>query len=95
MDEHLSANQKLKLIQQIKALSSPMNPKPTDMATKLTSLPGIRAVLFDVYGTLFISGSGDIGVAKTQYNQRSFHEALAIFGIVTSDYHSEVQGRAC
>jgi putative hydrolase of the HAD superfamily len=27
-------------------------------------LPGLRAVLFDIYGTMFISGSGDVGVAQ-------------------------------
>lgn len=66
------------LVERINALSSPMAPKPTSMKTRLTSLPDIRAVIFDVYGTLFISGSGDIGVAKAENDEKAFREALAI-----------------
>lgn len=43
----------------------------TFVEPQLKFLMGIKAVLFDVYGTLFISGSGDIGVnaslAKTDH----------------------------
>lgn len=42
---------------------SPLDPIPTGISEKLVPLDGIRAVLFDVYGTLFVSGSGDIGLA--------------------------------
>ncbi len=45
----------------IKERSGPLAPQPTGVEPRLASLEGIRAVLFDVYGTLLISGSGDIG----------------------------------
>lgn len=43
---------------------TPMLPQPTSMAPGGRPAESIRCVLFDIYGTLFISGSGDIGVSK-------------------------------
>jgi putative hydrolase of the HAD superfamily len=43
---------------------SPMLPQPTSMTPGGRLKERIRCVLFDIYGTLFISGSGDIGVSK-------------------------------
>ena len=34
---------------------------PTDASVHLPTLIGVRAVLFDIYGTLLVSGSGDVG----------------------------------
>jgi putative hydrolase of the HAD superfamily len=42
----------------------PLQRIPTETEPKLRSLDEVRVVLFDVYGTMFISGSGDVGVAK-------------------------------
>ena len=36
-------------------------PIPTEVKPKLTPLPGIKAVVFDIYGTLLVSSSGDVG----------------------------------
>lgn len=44
----------------------PLEPIPTGETPVLGRLEGIRAVLFDVYGTLFISASGDVGTAKAE-----------------------------
>ena len=41
----------------------PLDPVPTEVEPVLRPLHGIQAVLFDVYGTLFISASGDVGTA--------------------------------
>ena len=46
----------------VKKFSQPQTPLPTDMVSKLRCLKEIKAVFFDIYGTLFISCSGDIGV---------------------------------
>ena len=46
-------------IQIIRELSREMKPIPTSCDPVLPSFPGIRAVIFDVYGTLFISSCGD------------------------------------
>lgn len=42
----------------------PMTPIPTDLAAKGSNAAPARAVVFDIYGTLFISGSGDIGTTE-------------------------------
>lgn len=39
----------------------PLAPRPTGETPRLPALPGIRAFVFDVYGTLVISASGDVG----------------------------------
>ncbi len=41
-----------------------MEPEPTGEKPVLKKLAGVRAVLFDVYGTLFQSGVGDISLAE-------------------------------
>ena len=58
-----------RLISLIKQASKPLVPKPAPLPPEweslcyVKSMPGIRAVLFDVYGTLFCSAVGDIGLA--------------------------------
>jgi putative hydrolase of the HAD superfamily len=70
--------------------SRPMEPVPTGVVPLLRRLSGIRTVLFDVYGTLLISGSGDVGVAAEQaagegpLAQRPLDEALHAMGIATA-----------
>ena len=41
-----------------------MEPLPTGVEPSFTELPDIRAVLFDVYGTLLISPAGEVGTAE-------------------------------
>lgn len=69
------------LAERIRALSSPLEPRPTDAKPSIEPLPGIRAVLFDVYGTLVISASGDIGLAGERDGDDSFAAALHAAGI--------------
>ena len=47
----------------IRQSSRPLSPIPTGVEGKLQHLEEIRAVLFDIYGTLFVSRSGEIGGA--------------------------------
>jgi putative hydrolase of the HAD superfamily len=68
-------------IEIIRQNSRPLDPLPTGMAAKTDSMPGIRAVLFDVYGTLFISGSGDVGTADEEKHETAFREALNTVGL--------------
>lgn len=44
----------------------PLTPVPAGVAPRLEGMKNFRAMLFDVYGTLLISGSGDIGVSREQ-----------------------------
>lgn len=39
----------------------PLCPVPSGVRPRLSPIAGIRAVIFDIYGTLIISGSGDVG----------------------------------
>lgn len=41
----------------------PLAPLPTEVTPRETTFSDVRAVIFDVYGTLIISGCGDVGVA--------------------------------
>jgi putative hydrolase of the HAD superfamily len=41
-----------------------LKPEPTGHQSNVVRVPGIRAVLFDIYGTLLISASGDVDVAE-------------------------------
>lgn len=50
------------LKQRFKTLSSPLEPEETGEVPVLKQVEGIKAVIFDFYGTLFISGVGDIGI---------------------------------
>lgn len=50
------------LTERFVALSSELRPLSTDTKPKLHQLDEIQAVIFDFYGTLFISGVGDIGI---------------------------------
>ena len=79
-----AAHQRL-LIERIRALSHPMNPLPTGVRPKTPKLGPLRAVLFDVYGTLFISGSGDISLANPSHNVTALAEALAESGFLTKN----------
>lgn len=58
----------------------PLAPLPTDMEAHLGKLEGIKAVLFDVYGTLFVSGSGDVGTAAATDTAEALTQALVVSG---------------
>ena len=65
----------------IRDLSSPLDPLPTETPADLRELDGVKAVLFDVYGTLVISGSGDVGVNAAAGRSEAFEAALDAAGM--------------
>lgn len=68
------------LIQCIAGASRPLNPLPASQPPSLQKLTGIRAVLFDIYGTLFISGSGDVGTTVMEGASHPMQDAFqAVF----------------
>ncbi len=69
------------LEQIIRDHSRPLEPEPVDLEARLERIPGLKAVLFDVYGTLFISGSGDISLAEEQCGGGAMVAALAGHGV--------------
>lgn len=60
----------------------PLAPHPTSLHQSGNIKTKVQAVLFDVYGTLFISGSGDISIAKRESQQiNKLENLLAKFSI--------------
>lgn len=55
---------------------SEMKPLPTDLTPTGHLRKPVCCLLCDIYGTLFISGSGDIGIAQQQKTQHRKIEAL-------------------
>ncbi len=55
-------------------IASPILPIPTDLVQQGRPSQKIACILFDIYGTLFISGSGDIGIARAQAEE---HQDMA------------------
>lgn len=70
------------LINRIRELAEPLTPITVDHATRLKKLPGIKCVAFDFYGTMFISGVGDIGIDEDQKEESEeiFRESLTHAG---------------
>jgi putative hydrolase of the HAD superfamily len=69
------------MLEQIIKKNSPrLDPQSTDIEARLTQLDGVRAILFDIYGTLFVSGSGDVGTAAAKNTAEALEEALSVAG---------------
>jgi putative hydrolase of the HAD superfamily len=64
------------LIDRIRSLSRPLEPIPTGVEVVLPRLPGIRTVVSDLYGTLFISRSGEVGTAAAPDRAAALQQAL-------------------
>lgn len=62
-------------------LSRPLLPQPTGVSPLLSRQEGIRAVLFDIYGTLIISGSGDVGTTGEVGRAAAAKDAFAAMGL--------------
>ena len=73
------------LIDHIRKHSSPMEPVPTGEQARVEKVGAIRAVVFDIYGTLFISGSGDISLAKSEDRSPAIMAALESAGFTILD----------
>jgi putative hydrolase of the HAD superfamily len=64
--------------------SRPLEPVPTGQAPVLARLPEVRAVLFDLYGTLFISHIGEIGTSREAASESALADALQALGVRTT-----------
>ena len=62
----------------IRRASHPLAPRPTDVAVRGPKLPEIRIVLLDVYGTLLVSASGDIGAPASGAEEAALAQARAL-----------------
>lgn len=77
------------LIELIRTRCQPLTAQATGTTPQLVSLPNVRAVLFDIYGTLMISGSGDIGSDRADHRQTSLQKVSELFGFELSCSPSE------
>ncbi len=64
----------------IRQASTPLEPRPTSVEPRLHPLPDVRAVVFDIYGTLIVSASGDIGAADSTVRGEAFGAAMEAMG---------------
>ena len=64
------------LVEIIRKKSCPMDPLPTGELPRLNHLGAIKAVIFDVYGTLVASGCGDISLISSQNQNPAIWESL-------------------
>ena len=55
---------------------SDLLPLPTGVSNSGSLLEGIKAVIFDIYGTLLVSGSGDVGSAVESGTDKAFISAF-------------------
>jgi putative hydrolase of the HAD superfamily len=69
------------LIERIRTLSRPMDPIPTGLEPEKSSPIDVAAILIDVYGTMFISSSGDIGVREQTDNASLLLQSMHTAGI--------------
>ncbi len=56
-------------------------PQSTGVPPQLAPLHGLRAVLFDLYGTLFASGIGEVGTAAQASSEAAIDAALEAMGV--------------
>ncbi len=77
----------------IRSNCQPLDPIATGEDPQLANLEGIRAVLFDVYGTLFISASGDIGADSGDHRRQALADTCKQLGVesVESSDHAVSQ----
>lgn len=79
------------LVDVFRRLSRPMQPIATGETPRLTRLPGVRVVLFDIYGTLLISGSGEVGSVDRRGSDANLWAALEAVGIGRGECASDAQ----
>jgi putative hydrolase of the HAD superfamily len=73
------------LHKRFKNLSEPLEPIDTETIPTLHELKDIRVIAYDFYGTLFISGVGDIGIDDGHANADLLTETLENSGIEILD----------
>ena len=85
---------KKKLLERIKVLAEPLHPISIDHATNLKRISGIQCVAFDFYGTMFLSGVGDIGIDEEQESESEeiFRNSLNAAGFTVNDIAAGTYG---
>jgi len=80
------------LKERFKTLSRPLEAEPTGTESSLKKLENIKAVIFDFYGTLFISGVGDIGIDDGKSDAGLLLDAIESIGLEITDERAGKRG---
>lgn len=83
-----------RLLKRIRTLTHPLDPIPSKYEPRLKPLYGIGCIAFDFYGTMFLSGVGDIGIDEEQQNDAPviFTKALEESGFDLLDQKAGERG---
>ena len=73
------------LVARARRLLQPLDPVPTGALEEVSPLAGVRALLFDIYGTVLVSASGDVGAGDQADHERTFRAAANAAGIAVFD----------
>jgi putative hydrolase of the HAD superfamily len=73
-------------------LSSPLEPIGTGAEPRLKKLENIRLLAYDFYGTLFLSGVGDIGVDDGSFDEDVLIETFESSGIRIKNKEAAAKG---
>lgn len=87
----------------IRLNSHPMSPIATGVPPRIRELANIKAVMFDIYGTLFISGSGDVGTSMAHSKASAIEELARKCELefhcsaakILEDYYGEIEAAHC
>ncbi len=82
---NLTQDEKRILVQTIKQYLHRIPPIPTPLSPRLSKLSGIKGIVFDVYGTLLVSGSGEIGTVMQSDRSHVLCQALTLAGFVVKN----------
>lgn len=64
-------------VRYVREKMNPLEPIPSGVEPRLRALSGIRAVIFDIYGTLLISGAGDNSLISEQKSVSAMKNAIS------------------
>lgn len=78
-----------RLIQILRQQSKSLTAQPTTAEPRLRRLTEVRAVLFDIYGTMLISGSGEVGTVAADVPD-AFRMALQAVEIDTDELPADL-----
>jgi len=73
----------MSLLDRIASKSQPLEPIKTDQVAQYNSLRDIRKIVFDVYGTLLVSGVGDISMTQLKNRGDAIMGSLEACGLKT------------
>jgi putative hydrolase of the HAD superfamily len=81
-----------RLIEIIRENSSQIEPIPVNNTRQTGTIKNIRSIIFDIYGTLLVSGSGDIGTTKFSLKSDTFLNSMLKAGITVLDKQAGQRG---